>query len=84
MAKFTVITACRNARAYIEETVRSVLEQSAFRPGANQLEYLVCDGASTDGTLEILKKYPIQLVSRADSGFIRLVGADGKERTVAP
>lgn len=69
--KFTVVTACRNAAPYIEETVRSVLEQSAFRSGANQLEYLVCDGASTDGTLEVLKGYRdrIQVVSQPDSGF---------------
>jgi len=69
MAKFSIVTACRNASAYIEETVRSVLEQSAFRSGANQLEYLVCDGASTDGTLDILKKCPVRLVSQADAGF---------------
>lgn len=67
--KFTVVTACRNARAYIEETVRSVLAQSAFRSGANQLEYLVCDGASTDGTLEVLQEFPVEIVSRSDTGF---------------
>ncbi len=71
MAKFSVITACRNAKPYIEETVRSVLAQSAFRSGANQLEYLVCDGASTDGTLEVLQKYQdrVDVVSRPDAGF---------------
>ena len=69
MAKFTVITACRNARPYIEETVRSVLAQSAFREGRNQLEYLVCDGASTDGTLEVLQKYQVEVISRSDAGF---------------
>ena len=71
MATFSVVTACRNARAYIEETVRSVLAQSAFRSGANQLEYLVQDGASSDGTLEVLQRYQdrISLVSRPDGGF---------------
>jgi glycosyltransferase involved in cell wall biosynthesis len=30
MAKFTVVTACRNAVRYIEETVKSALSQSIF------------------------------------------------------
>jgi glycosyltransferase involved in cell wall biosynthesis len=57
MRKFTVVTACRNAVRYIEETVRSVLAQSVFRSGQCEVEYLVCDGASTDGTLEILQRF---------------------------
>ena len=72
MAKFTVVTACRNAARYIEETVRSVLVQSAFRSGRCELEYLVFDGASTDGTIEILRPFEsqgIRVVSEPDSGF---------------
>lgn len=72
MAKFSVITVCRNARSYIEETVRSVLAQSAFRSGRDQLEYLVCDGASTDGTLEALRQFESEEVtvrSEPDGGF---------------
>lgn len=72
MAKFTVVTACRNAARYIEETVRSVLAQSAFRTGRAELEYLVCDGASTDATLELLRPFErdgVRVISEPDSGF---------------
>ena len=72
MAKFTVVTACKNAARYIEETVESVLQQSVFRSGQCELEYLVYDGASTDGTLERLRPYEargIRLVSEPDGGL---------------
>jgi glycosyltransferase involved in cell wall biosynthesis len=72
MAKFTVVTACRNAARYIEETVRSVLAQSVFRSGKAELEYLVCDGASTDATLELLRPFEregVRVTSEPDSGF---------------
>jgi len=72
MPKFTVVTACRNAERYIEETVRSVLGQSVFRSGGAELEYLVCDGASTDATLEILRpleREGVRVVSEPDRGF---------------
>ncbi len=72
MAKFTVVTACKNAARYIEETVNSVLSQSVFRSGRCELEYLVCDGASTDGTLELLRAYEahgVTVTSEPDSGI---------------
>lgn len=72
MAKFTVVTACRNAARYIEETVESVLAQSLFRSGQCELEYLVCDGASTDGTHDLLRPYAargVTVVSEPDAGF---------------
>lgn len=72
MPKFSVITACRNASRYIEATVKSVLSQSVFQSGRCELEYLVCDGASTDGTLELLAPYErqgVSVLSEPDSGF---------------
>ena len=72
MAKFTVVTACRNAARYIEETINSVLSQSVFRSGRCELEYLICDGASTDGTLELLRSYEkrgVTVISEPDSGI---------------
>lgn len=72
MAKFTVVTACRNAARYIGETVESVLAQAVFRAGRCELEYLVCDGASTDGTLELLRPFEsrgVRVVSAPDAGF---------------
>lgn len=65
--KISVITVCWNCAGAIEETIRSVLSQTYDR-----VEYLVVDGKSTDGTLEILKKYAHAidvLVSEADNGI---------------
>ncbi|OAI52052.1 hypothetical protein AYO46_06685 [Betaproteobacteria bacterium SCGC AG-212-J23] len=70
--KFTVVTACRNAAAYIDETVKSVLSQPVFATGRCELEYLVCDGASTDGTLELVRRYEgrgVRVSSEPDGGF---------------
>lgn len=47
-----VITVCRNAEAVIEETIKSVLSQTY-----TNVKYLIIDGASTDGTVNIIKKY---------------------------
>lgn len=72
MPKFTVVTACRNAARYIEETIESVLQQSVFRSGRCELEYLVYDGASTDGTLQLLRPFEsrgVRVVSEPDAGL---------------
>jgi glycosyltransferase involved in cell wall biosynthesis len=65
--KLTVITIVYNNVHDIERTVLSVLNQSY----AN-IEYLLIDGASNDGTLEILKQYEDRigrLVSEKDKGI---------------
>jgi len=65
--KLTVITIVYNNVRDIERTVLSVLNQSY----AN-IEYLVIDGASNDGTLDILRKYEGQigrLVTERDKGI---------------
>ncbi|MBQ0042943.1 MAG: glycosyltransferase [Lachnospiraceae bacterium] len=69
MIKFTIITVCFQAAAVIEKTIRSVLEQTY----AN-IEYILVDGASTDGTLEIIKKYAqtdsrVRFISEPDKGI---------------
>ena len=64
--RMSVTTPCRNAAPFIEETLRSVLLQ-----GYPDLEYIVVDGASTDGTVELLRKYGAWLsrwVSEDDRG----------------
>jgi len=48
----TVITVCLNAARTIEQCMRSVFAQSY-----PNVEYLVIDGASTDGTIDLLKKH---------------------------
>ena len=48
----TIVTPSLNCGKYIEETIKSVLNQSY-----QNIEYIVVDGLSTDNTGDILKKY---------------------------
>lgn len=49
--KFSVITICYNSKNSIKNTIESV-EAQTF----NELEHIIIDGGSTDGTLEVIKK----------------------------
>ena len=63
----SVITVVLNGEKYLEDAIQSVLRQSY-----DNVEYIVIDGGSTDGTLDILKKYDDQMdywVSEADDGI---------------
>ena len=65
--KISVITIVLNSVATIEKTITSVLSQNY-----DQLEYIVLDGISTDGTLDIIRKYADGIrifVSEADHGI---------------
>lgn len=65
--RVSVITVCRDAVATIEACLRSVAQQS-FR----DIEHVVIDGGSTDGTLEILRRHAgaiATLVSEPDRGI---------------
>ena len=67
--KISVVTVVRNDCAHIEETMNSVLEQTGC---GFEVEYVVIDGASTDGTVEVIEKYAPRLayfVSEKDSGI---------------
>jgi glycosyltransferase involved in cell wall biosynthesis len=50
--KITLVTPVFNSVRYIEDTIRSVVFQ-----GYPSLEYIIVDGGSTDGTVEIIRKY---------------------------
>jgi glycosyltransferase involved in cell wall biosynthesis len=63
----TIITACYNAAEFLEQTIESVLCQTY-----PLLEYIIIDGGSTDGTVEILRRYESRLSywhSRPDRGL---------------
>lgn len=64
---FTVVTIVYNDVAHIERTIKSVLGQQY-----PHIDYVVIDGASTDGTVDILERYRERLstfVSEKDSGI---------------
>jgi glycosyltransferase involved in cell wall biosynthesis len=70
--KFTIVTPCRNAESLIGDTMRSVLEQSALASGRAELQYIICDGASTDGTLDAVRRFEsphVTIDSKPDSGM---------------
>ncbi len=62
---FSIIIPSYNQGSFISQTINSILSQSY-----KELEILVIDGGSTDGTIEILKKYSDRIIwkSEKDSG----------------
>lgn len=65
--RLTVITVVYNNVCHIERTLLSVINQTH-----RDIEYIVIDGKSTDGTLEIIKKYTLQItkiISEKDNGI---------------
>ena len=63
----SVITVVYNNEAFLEETILSVINQTY-----DNIEYIIIDGGSTDGTLDIIKKYENKIdywVSERDKGI---------------
>ena len=65
--KISIITVVRDGEATINDTIDSVLNQTH-----KDLEYIVVDGASTDGTTDILRSYGNKIdkfISEQDMGL---------------
>jgi len=64
--EISIITTNYNTDKYLEETIKSVLNQK----GDFELEYIITDGGSTDNSLNIIKKYKDKLkyISEKDKG----------------
>jgi glycosyltransferase involved in cell wall biosynthesis len=65
--RIALVTPVRNSGKYIEAAIRSVLAQ-----GYPNLDYFIVDGGSTDGTLEVIRKYESEIsgwISEPDNGM---------------
>ena len=64
---FSIITVVLNNRKYVEKTIKSVLSQKN-----KDFEYIIVDGGSSDGTLQIINKYKkkvTKIISEKDKGI---------------
>jgi len=62
----SIITAVYNAKEHIEVTIKSIINQSY-----QNIEFIIVDGGSTDGTIDIIKKYNSKIsywMSEKDNG----------------
>lgn len=65
--KVSLITITYNSAATLEDTIRSVVSQTY-----KDIEYIIVDGGSTDGTMEIVERYSARIskvVSEKDKGL---------------
>lgn len=78
--KISVITICKDAEKDIENTIKSVINQTKFE----NIEYIIIDGASTDKTIEIIENYKEKIayfVSEPDKGIYNAMNKGIKAAT---
>jgi glycosyltransferase involved in cell wall biosynthesis len=64
LPKISIVTPSFNSAKYIEDCIKSVLNQNY-----PNFEHIIVDAGSTDGTIEIIKKYPhLKWISEPDEG----------------
>lgn len=66
MADVTVIIPCYNGRAFIGQTLRSVLDQTDV-----PRQIIVIDDGSTDGSADVIREFPVELVQQENAGESR-------------
>ncbi|GHB56790.1 glycosyltransferase family 2 protein [Persicitalea jodogahamensis] len=73
MPLLTIITITYNAEQFLERTLRSVAKAARLVPGVvDEVEYILVDGASQDGTLQIAEQYSslfTRILSEPDKGL---------------
>lgn len=66
--KVSIVTVCYNSEKYIEDCIQSIMRQTY-----DNVEHIIVDGASTDGTLDIIRgyegKYNMRWISEKDNGM---------------
>ena len=65
--KISIITVCFNSIKTIEDTIQSVIKQNYI-----DIEYIIIDGGSNDGTINIIEKYKDNIskyISESDTGI---------------
>ena len=67
MKKISIITINKNNAVGLEKTIQSVISQSY-----TNIEYIIVDGASRDGSVDVIKKYADSIsgfISETDNGL---------------
>lgn len=77
--KFSIITVTYNAAKVLEDTIQSIVTQTY-----KNMEYIIVDGGSTDGTLDIIRKYREHIhtvISEPDKGLYDAMNKGIKQAT---